>query len=131
MLTRTQLVQRISEVCNLSRRDSKVVLECMLHAVIEALKKGDNVYIRRFGTFHTRLRSPRPSRNPITGAHVTSPAKKIARFKASKELLRLVAGAIDELASDADEPGSFRFELKRSDDACALRKEAAAAVSLV
>ena len=81
----------------MSRRDSKVVLECMLGAIIEALQKGDTVYIRRFGTFNTRLRSARPSRNPVTGAHVVSPAKKIARFKSSKELLRLVAGVIEEL----------------------------------
>jgi len=87
-------------VCNLSRRDAKVVLECMLGAMIQALQKGDTVYIRRFGTFNTRVRPPRPSRNPITGAHVTSPAKKVARFKASKELLRLVAGVIEELGPE-------------------------------
>ena len=48
LLTRTQLVQKISEVCSLSRRDAKVVLECMLSSIIEALQKGDCVYIRRF-----------------------------------------------------------------------------------
>ena len=90
-LTRTQLVQRISEVCDLSRRDAKVALEIIFDSLAGALQRGDTVYIRRFGTFFSRLRPPRLSRNPLTGAQVNTPAKKIVRFKPSEQLLRLVA----------------------------------------
>ncbi len=55
-----------------------------------ALRAGDKIEIRGFGSFRTRQRQPRVGRNPKTGARVEVPAKRIPYFKPSKELKDLV-----------------------------------------
>jgi nucleoid DNA-binding protein len=97
LITRTQLIGRIAEECELTRRDAKIVLECVLDSIIRSLQRGDSVFIRKFGTFKTRVRSPRAARNPTTGARLNTPSKTIARFKPSKELLRLISGLVEEI----------------------------------
>jgi DNA-binding protein HU-beta len=52
----------------------------------EALKKGDKVEIRGFGTFLMKERAPRVARNPKTGEKVTVPAKLVPAFKPGKDL---------------------------------------------
>jgi len=58
--------------------------------VVRSLRAGDKIEIRGFGSFRTRQRKPRVSRNPKTGDRVEVPAKKIPFFKPSKELKDMV-----------------------------------------
>jgi DNA-binding protein HU-beta len=55
-------------------------------AVTKALKKGDKVTLVGFGTFSVSKRAARMGRNPQTGAAIKIKAKKVAKFKAGKEL---------------------------------------------
>lgn len=59
-------------------------------AIVRALRSGDKIAIRSFGSFRTRQRKSRTSRNPQTGAHIAVPAKKILYFTPSNELNALV-----------------------------------------
>jgi nucleoid DNA-binding protein len=52
----------------------------------DALKKGEKVEIRGFGSFTIRERDAREARNPKSGAVVNIPAKKVPFFKTGKEL---------------------------------------------
>jgi len=74
----------------LTRRDGEVIVETIFDAVIGALKSGDKIEIRGFGSFRTRQRNSRIGRNPKTGERVEVPAKKVPYFKPSKELRDLV-----------------------------------------
>jgi len=62
----------------------------MLDSMVRALRAGDKVEFRGFGSFGTRPRAARVGRNPKTGARVDVPAKRVPYFKASKELKELV-----------------------------------------
>jgi integration host factor subunit beta len=69
--------------------------------IVKALRGGDKIEIRGFGSFRTRQRQPRIGRNPKTGTRVEVPAKKIPFFKPSKELKDLVNDAASIAASAA------------------------------
>jgi integration host factor subunit beta len=67
-----------------------VIVESIFDSVVRALRTGDKIEIRGFGSFRTRQRQSRIGRNPKTGARVEVPAKRIPYFKPSKELKDLV-----------------------------------------
>jgi integration host factor subunit beta len=89
-MTKADLVEKVTAVGELTRRDGEVIVETIFDAVIGALKSGDKIEIRGFGSFRTRQRNSRIGRNPKTGERVDVPAKKVPYFKPSKELRDLV-----------------------------------------
>ena len=89
-MTKAELIEEVSRVVEMTRKDSEVIVEAILGSVVRALRTGDKIEIRGFGSFRTRSRQPRVGRNPKTGARVDVPAKKIPYFKPSKELKDLV-----------------------------------------
>jgi integration host factor subunit beta len=99
-MTKVDLTDRVTALGDLTRRDSEVIVETMFDAIVSALKAGDKVEVRGFGSFRTRQRNPRTGRNPKTGVSVEVPAKKVPYFKPSKELRELI-GATDVSADDA------------------------------
>lgn len=94
-MTKADLVDRVTSLGDLTRRDGEVIVETLFDSIISALKSGDKVEVRGFGSFRTRQRNSRTGRNPKTGASVAVPAKRVPFFKPSKELRDLVnpAGA--------------------------------------
>src|ERR1700684_942736 len=91
-MTKAELIEEVSRVVEMTRKDSEVIVEAIFDSVVRALRTGDKIEIRGFGSFRTRPRQPRVARNPKTGARVDVPAKRIPYFKPSKELKDLVNG---------------------------------------
>jgi integration host factor subunit beta len=89
-MTKADLVEKVTAAGELTRRDGEVIVETIFDAVIGAIKGGDKIEIRGFGSFRTRQRNSRIGRNPKTGERVEVPAKKVPYFKPSKELRDLV-----------------------------------------
>ncbi len=89
-MTKAQLVEEVLRLGDLTRRDGEVIVDTVFEAVIRAIKQGDKIEIRGFGSFRIRQRKPRLGRNPKTGAKVEVPAKRVPYFKPSKELRDLV-----------------------------------------
>jgi integration host factor subunit beta len=89
-MTKADLVDRVTALGDLTRRDGEVIVDTLFDSVISALKSGDKVEVRGFGSFRTRQRNSRTGRNPKTGAKVEVPAKRVPFFKPSKELRDLV-----------------------------------------
>ena len=89
-MTKADLVEKVTGVGDVMRRDGEVIDETIFDAVIGALKSGDKIEIRGFGSFRIRQRNSRIGRNPKTGERVEVPAKKVPFFKPSKELRDLV-----------------------------------------
>src|SRR5487761_1088386 len=99
-MTKAELVEEVTQIGDLTRRDGEVIVDTIFDSVIGALKSGDKIEIRGFGSFRIRQRKPRIGRNPKTGAKVEVPAKKVRYFKPSKDLRDLVnpAGKTAEAA---------------------------------
>ena len=89
-MTKAELIEDVSRVVEMSRKDSEIIVETIFDSIVKSLKAGDKIEIRGFGSFRTRQRKPRIGRNPKTGSRVDVPAKTIPYFKPSKELKDLV-----------------------------------------
>ena len=92
-MTKADLIDRVSSVVEMTRKESEVVVEAIFDSVVRSLRTGDKTEIRGFGSFRTRQRQPRIGRNPKSGARVEVPAKRIPFFKPSKELKDVVNGS--------------------------------------
>jgi integration host factor subunit beta len=99
-VTKADLIEEVTRVTELPRKESEAVVETIFDSIIAALQGDDKIEIRGFGSFRTRQRRGRTGRNPKTGAKVEVPPKKIPFFKPSKELKDFVNG------SPAAAPGS-------------------------
>jgi integration host factor subunit beta len=89
-MTKADLVEKVTRLGDLTRRDGEIIVETIFDSVITALQSGDKIEIRGFGSFRIRQRNPRIGRNPKTGERVEVPAKRVPYFKPSKELRDLV-----------------------------------------
>jgi integration host factor subunit beta len=85
-VTKADLVEEVVRVTDLPRKVSKAVVETIFGSMIGALRGGDRIEIRGFGSFRIRQRRGRTGRNPKTGAKVEVPPMHIPFFKPSKEL---------------------------------------------
>ncbi len=100
-MTKADLIEDISRVADMSRKDSELIVDTVFESIVKSLRSGQKIEIRGFGSFRTRERHSRVGRNPKTGARVDVPAKRIPYFKPSKELKDVVNGGSGEPVSSA------------------------------
>ena len=86
MIKSTLVSQLSNNSSNSDREDIQESVKIILDFISEALHKADRVEVRDFGTFSTRSREKRISRNPKTGTSVLVKKKRYAYFRASKYL---------------------------------------------
>jgi integration host factor subunit beta len=86
-----------------SRRDAEVMVNAVFESLADALRRGERIEIRGFGSFVVKHREARDGRNPRTGRHVQVAAKRVPFFKVGKELRLRVDGdgAVEPEADDA------------------------------
>ena len=86
-MTKSELVEKIMETNGfLNRKESELVVNIIFDSMAKALKNGDKVEIRGFGSFTVREREAREARNPKNGEIVKISAKRTPFFKTGKEL---------------------------------------------
>ena len=85
-MNKADLIAQISEDAGISKVQANAALDSFTAAVTKELKKGGKVTLVDFGTFSISERAARTGRNPQTGATIKIKAKKVAKFKAGKEL---------------------------------------------
>lgn len=86
-MTKSELIERVMQTHGmLNLKVSEVIVNTVFDSIEEALKSGDKVEIRGFGSFTIRERLGREARNPKSGAVVSIPSKKAPFFKTGKEL---------------------------------------------
>ena len=88
-MLKSELVQKLAiQSSHLYQRDLERIVNLVLDEIIGALKEGDRVELRGFGTFTAKERIARTGRNPRTGTAVEVAAKKAPAFKPGKEMRR-------------------------------------------
>lgn len=85
-MNKAQLIEKLASDTGLSKKDAGAALDSFTDTVTKTLKKGDKVTLVGFGTFSVSKRAARKGRNPQTGEVIKIKAKKVAKFKAGKEL---------------------------------------------
>jgi integration host factor subunit beta len=86
-MTKSELVDKLVESNGiLTRKESEAIVSLVFDSMSEALKEGEKVEIRGFGSFTVRDREAREARNPKSGELVKIPSKKTPFFKTGKDL---------------------------------------------
>ncbi len=96
-MNRNDLIKELSaKFPDLTKKEVKAIVENFFKIISEALKDGDKVEIRKFGTFMVKKRKSKMARNPKTGEKVFVDEKIVPYFKPSRILLDEIAeGAKD------------------------------------
>jgi len=103
-MTKAELIEEVSKVVEMTRKDSEVIVETIFESIVNSLHRGDKIEIRGFGSFRTRQRQSRIGRNPKTGTRVEVPSKRIPYFKPSKELRDMVNRTAESHANVGADP---------------------------
>lgn len=85
-MNKAELIARVSEDAGITKTQANAALDSFVDAVTKTLKSGGKVTLVGFGTFSVSKRAARNGRNPQTGAVIKIKARKVAKFKAGKEL---------------------------------------------
>ena len=88
-MTKPELVNKIAEKTNLSKKQAAAALDALTGTITETLKAEGKVAIPNLGTlgtFQVKEHAARTGHNPRTGETVEIAAKKVPAFKAAKAL---------------------------------------------
>ncbi len=85
-MNKAELIAKISDDAGITKTQANASLDSFIEAVTKTLKSNGKVTLVGFGTFSVSKRTARNGRNPQTGAVIKIKAKKVAKFKAGKEL---------------------------------------------
>lgn len=83
-MNKQELVEKMAEAANLSKKEAENALNAFVSEIQKALKKGNKVSLVGFGTFDVSQRKARTGRNPQTGEEIKIAASKSPKFKAGK-----------------------------------------------
>lgn len=85
-MNKAELITKIADDAGITKTQANAALDSFTNAVTKTLKGGGKVTLVGFGTFSVSKRAARNGRNPQTGAVIKIKAKKVAKFKAGKQL---------------------------------------------
>jgi DNA-binding protein HU-beta len=85
-MNKAELIDVIAQAADISKAAAERALDGFIDGVTKSLSDGSPVALVGFGTFDVSERKERKGRNPLTGAELTIPAARVAKFKAGKKL---------------------------------------------
>ncbi|WP_118788376.1 integration host factor subunit alpha [Haemophilus haemolyticus] len=85
-ITKIDIIEYLSNKYQLSKHDTKNVVENFLEEIRSSLESGHDVKLSGFGNFELRDKSSRPGRNPKTGDIVPVSARRVVTFKPGQKL---------------------------------------------
>ncbi len=84
-MTKAELVNEIAIQTGYDKRSITKVIEAAMHNVKKAIGEGEDVFLRNFGSFSTKMRAEKVARNISKHTSVIVPAHKIVIFKPSPD----------------------------------------------
>ncbi len=85
-MLKKELVDQISDDLNIQKQDVAVAVDIILDSMVDAITEGRRVELRGFGSFSTRSRKARQTKNPRTGVIMDIGERKTIHFTMSKSL---------------------------------------------
>ena len=83
-MTKADIVADIAEETGLERLEALKAVEAFMDSVKSSLSKGQNVYLRGFGSFIVKERAEKTGRNISKNKAIIIPAHNVPAFKPSK-----------------------------------------------
>ena len=85
-MVKSELIQRLADKAGLAPKIAEIAVNTVFDAMTEALKKGEGIEIRGFGSFKVREYEGRTGNHPRTGSTIEIAPKRRPFFKVGKEL---------------------------------------------
>lgn len=99
-ITKSDLVDSVSNKLQIPRGKAELIINGVFDCMERALRGGDRIEIRGFGSFEIRHYEAYEGRNPRTGEPVGVQPKRLPFFKVGKELKeRVNDGYLKQLAA--------------------------------
>ena len=89
-MTKADIVKEVSKSTGIEAATVMAVVEGFMEAVKGSLAKGENVYLRGFGTFEAKTRKQKTARNIAKNTTVIIPEHKVPAFKPCPEFKNMV-----------------------------------------
>lgn len=83
-MTKAEVVNEIAEKTGVEKIAVQATVETFMKVIKNSLGKGDNVYLRGFGSFVVKRRAEKTGRNISKNTTVIIPAHNIPAFKPAK-----------------------------------------------
>lgn len=101
-MTKSDLIEAVANTLKLPKGKAELIINSIFVCMEEALKRGERIEIRGFGSFEVRSYKSYEGRNPRTGDPVKVEPKRLPFFKVGKELRERVNEAFGaQLAAEA------------------------------
>ena len=84
-MTKAEIVKEVSKSTGIEANTVMAVVEGFMEAVKGSMAKGENVYLRGFGTFEVKTRAQKTARNITKNTTVIIPEHKVPTFKPCAE----------------------------------------------
>src|SRR5690606_4089366 len=85
-MNKADLIAKLADDAGITKTQANAAIDSFTDAVTKSLKSGGKVTLVGFGTFSVGKRKARNGRNPKTKEIIKIKARKVAKFKAGKEL---------------------------------------------
>ena len=69
-MTKSDLIEKLSTQAKLPKKQAEMIVHLIFDSMIEAMRAGDRIEIRGFGSFKVKEYKPYTGRNPKTGEQV-------------------------------------------------------------
>ncbi len=79
-MNKSELIDNIVEKTGITKADAVRSLDATLESIVNELKKGEEINLVGFGTFHVKQRAARKGRNLQTGAEIQIKAFLLRRL---------------------------------------------------
>ncbi|HOV10167.1 MAG TPA: HU family DNA-binding protein [Bacteroidales bacterium] len=83
-MTKAEIVAEIANKTGIEKLTVQTSVEAFMEAVKAAMQKGENVYLRGFGSFIVKKRAQKTGRNISKNTTIVIPAHNIPAFKPAK-----------------------------------------------
>jgi len=83
-MRKTDVIDKVSNITGIPKNDIVISVEAFLQEVKNTLKRGENVYVRGFGSFVIKKRAAKIGQDIRKGTSVAIPEHFIPAFKPAK-----------------------------------------------
>lgn len=89
-MTKADIVARIAQQTGVEKAVAMTVVEAFMETVKDSMVAGDEVFLRRFGSFIIKKRAKKVARNISKNTTIVIPAHSVPAFKPAKTFLEAV-----------------------------------------
>ena len=93
-MTKADIVNEIAKNTGIEKVTVQKTVEALMESVKSSMVKGNNVYLRGFGSFIVKKRAKKTARNISKNTTIIIPAHNIPAFKAAKSFITKVKSQV-------------------------------------